>query len=126
MPSDQEGDDRNEEPSVVTLQSATAKDADTLNENPGSVDTEKPVTSLLRRSTQLRIVSLFRRSPGVVAAGSIAVLFAAAYLLAPPMGRDLAAQVAHAEFAEMRWPELLNLRCIAVSTHSATASCLLW
>jgi hypothetical protein len=26
------------------------------------------------------------------------------------MGRDLAAQVAHAEFAEMHWPELLNLR----------------
>jgi hypothetical protein len=107
MPSDQEGDDRNEESSAVTLQSATAKDADTLNENPGGVDTEKPVTSL-RRSIQS--LPLIRRSPGVVAAGSIAVLFAAAYLLAPPMGRDLAAQVAHAEFAEMHWPELLSLR----------------
>jgi hypothetical protein len=85
MPSDQEGDDRNEEPSAVTLQSATAKDADTLNENPGDVDTEKRVTNL-RRSIQLRMLSLFRRSLGVVTAGSIAVLFAAAYLLAPADG----------------------------------------
>ncbi len=59
---------------------------------------------------QSRLLSLFRRSPGVVVAGSIAVLFAAAYLLAPPMGRDLAAQVAHAQLAELHWPELLNLR----------------
>jgi hypothetical protein len=109
MPSDQEGDDRNEEPSAVTTQSPTAQDADTLNANPVDVDTENRVT-VLRRSLQSWMLSLFRQSPGVVAAASIAVLFAVAYLLAPPMGRDLAAQVAHAEFAEMHWPELLNLR----------------
>jgi hypothetical protein len=109
MPNDQEGDDRHEEPSAVTLQSATAQDANTINEDRQGIDTEKPVTSR-RLTIQLRMLSLYRRSPGVVVAGSIAVLFAAAYLLAPPMGRDLAAQVAHAEFARMHWPELLNLR----------------
>ena len=93
----------------MTLQPGTANDADALNGNPASVDTEQPVTSL-RRIIQLRMLSLFRRWPGVVAAGSIAVLLAAAYLLAPPMGRDLAAQVAHAAFAKTHWPELLNLR----------------
>src|SRR5829696_422645 len=36
-------------------------------------------------------------------------LFAAAYLLAAPMGRDLSAQVAHAQLAEQHWPALLNL-----------------
>ena len=109
MPNDQEGDDRYEEPSAVTLQSSTAKDADTLNANQVDVDTENRVTRL-RRSVVPQLHSLYRRSPGVVVAGSIAVLIAAAYLLAPPMGRDLAAQVAHAEFARMHWPELLNLR----------------
>jgi hypothetical protein len=109
MPSDQEGDDRHEEPSAVTLQSSTAKDADTLNVNQGDVDTENRVIRL-RRSVVPQIRSLYRRLPGVVVAGSIAALVAVAYLLAPPMGRDLAAQVAHAEFARMHWPELLNLR----------------
>ena len=42
-------------------------------------------------------------------AGSLAVVFAAAYLLAAPMGRDLSAQVAHAQLAEQHWPALLNL-----------------
>jgi hypothetical protein len=55
------------------------------------------------------VPALYRRSPGIVAAGSLAVLFAAAYLLAPPMGRDLSAQVAHAQLAEQHWPALLNL-----------------
>jgi hypothetical protein len=53
--------------------------------------------------------ALYQRSPGIVASGSIAVVFAAAYLLAAPMGRDLSAQLAHAQLAE-HWPELLNLR----------------
>ena len=53
---------------------------------------------------------LYRRSPGVVAAGSISGLFAGAYLLAPPMGRDFSAQLAHAQLAESHWPELLDLR----------------
>src|SRR4029453_10402702 len=51
-----------------------------------------------------------RRSPGIVGAGSIAVLFAIAYLLALPMGRDLSAQLAHARLAESHWPVLLDLR----------------
>ena len=58
----------------MTLQSSTAKDADTLDENQGAVDTENRVSR--RRSIQSRMLSLFRRSPGVVVAGSIAVLFA--------------------------------------------------
>ena len=56
------------------------------------------------------MLALYRRSPGVVAAGCIAVLLAAAYLLAPPMGRDFSAQLAHAQLAESHWPELLDLR----------------
>jgi hypothetical protein len=54
--------------------------------------------------------SLFSQWPGVVVAGAMAVLIAAAYLLAAPMGRDLSAQMAHAQLAESHWPELLNLR----------------
>jgi hypothetical protein len=46
-------------------------------------------------------------------AGSIAVLVAVAYLLAPPMGRDFSAQLAHAELAELHWPALLDLRWYA-------------
>jgi hypothetical protein len=41
----------------VTLQPGTANDADALNGNPASVDTEQPVTSL-RRIIQLRMLSL--------------------------------------------------------------------
>src|SRR5215211_3912581 len=61
------------------------------------------------RRIRSRVPALFRRSPGIVAAGSLAVLFAAAYLLAAPMSRDLSAQVAHAQLAEQHWPALLNL-----------------
>jgi hypothetical protein len=43
--------------------------------------------------------------PVVVGAG-----FAVAYLLAPPMGADLAAQLAWADLAEQHWPVLLDLR----------------
>ena len=56
------------------------------------------------------MLALYRRSPGIGATGSIAVLFAVAYLVAPPMGRDFSAQLAHAELAESHWPELLDLR----------------
>ena len=63
-----------------------------------------------RRSIRSHMLALYRRSPGIVAAGSIAVLFAGAYLLAPPMGRDFSAQLAHAQLAESHWPELLDLR----------------
>ena len=54
--------------------------------------------------------SRLQRSPSMVVAGSIAVLFATAYLLAAPMGRDLSAQLAHAQLAEQAWPAVLNLR----------------
>jgi hypothetical protein len=43
--------------------------------------------------------------PTLVGAG-----FAVAYLLAPPMGADLSAQLAWAELAEQHWPALLDLR----------------
>jgi hypothetical protein len=56
------------------------------------------------------MLALYQRSPGIVAAGSIAVVFAVAYLFAPPMGRDFSAQLAHAQLAESHWPELLDLR----------------
>ncbi|HEY9379006.1 MAG TPA: hypothetical protein VIQ02_18165 [Jiangellaceae bacterium] len=36
--------------------------------------------------------------------------FALAYLLAPPMGADLSAQLAWADLAEQHWPALLDLR----------------
>src|SRR5215216_3587812 len=75
--------------------------------NSAGVDQE--ITSL-RRGIRFRMHAVYRRSPGLVAAGSIAVLFAVAYLVAPPMGRDFSAQLAHAELAESHWPELLDLR----------------
>jgi hypothetical protein len=56
------------------------------------------------------MVSYARQSPGIVIAGSIAVLLAAAYLIASPMGRDLSAQLAHAELAESHPFALLDLR----------------
>jgi hypothetical protein len=46
----------------------------------------------------------------VVGAASVAVLFAIGYLLVAPMGRDLSAQLAHAQLAELHWPALLDLR----------------
>jgi hypothetical protein len=64
----------------------------------------------LPHRTRSRLLSLCRRWPGIVAGGSLAILFAVAYLLAAPMGRDLSAQISHAQLAEWQWPELLNLR----------------
>jgi hypothetical protein len=40
----------------------------------------------------------------------VGAVIAAAYLLAPPMGADLSAQIAWADFAESHWPALLDLR----------------
>jgi hypothetical protein len=91
----------------LSTQSATRKDADGVTAKSGGVDLGTRGTSP-HRSRRLRL--LVRRSPGVVAAGSVAVLFAVAYLLAPPMGRDFSAQLAHAQLAESHWPELLDLR----------------
>jgi hypothetical protein len=93
----------------VTIQPPTAKDVETVNGNSGDVDTAKEIASL-RRGIGFWMLALYRRSPGIIAAGAIAVTFAAAYLLAPPMGRDFSAQLAHAELAESHWPELLDLR----------------
>ncbi len=55
-------------------------------------------------------LSLYRQSPGIVAAGVIGVGFAVGYLLVAPMGRDLSAQIAHAELAKQHWPAPLDLR----------------
>jgi hypothetical protein len=93
----------------VTIQSPNAKDAETINANSGDVDTAKEITSP-RCGIRFRMLALYRRSPGIIAAGALAVAFAGAYLLAPPMGRDFSAQLAHAELAESHWPELLDLR----------------
>ena len=69
--------------------------------------------------------SLFRRSPGVVGSGSMAVLVAIAYLLAAPMGRDLSAQLAHAQLVRRTGPSFWISVGMAVSTRSAIAFCLL-
>ena len=93
----------------MSLQSPTASDADTVNASPGSQNTQTRVTSLARR-TRSRMLSSIRRSPGIMVAESFAVLFATAYLLAAPMGRDLSAQLAHAQLVEFAWPAVLDLR----------------
>ena len=96
----------------MSIQSPTARDAETVIANSRGVHAQKTIASLYRW-LQPRMRSYFRRSPGVVLAGSIAVLLAAAYLIARPMGRDLAAQLAHAELAEAHYPALLDLRWYA-------------
>jgi hypothetical protein len=93
----------------VSLQSPTARDAETINASPGNQNTQTRVTSLARR-IRSRMLSFVRRSPGIIVAGSFAVLFATAYLLAAPMGRDLSAQLAHAQLVELAWPAVLDLR----------------
>ena len=93
----------------MTMQYPTAKDAETPPANSGAGEPEKSLTDP-RGSLGSRMLSLYRRTPGVIVAGSIAVLVAVAYLLAPPMGRDFSAQLAHAELAELHWPVLLDLR----------------
>jgi hypothetical protein len=93
---------------AVTLDSPAAKDDKTVTATAGGVDTQ-PDTSLARRAGS-RLRSLVTQSPGVVIAGVLAALVAAAYLLVAPMGRDLSAQMAHAQLAELHWPELLSLR----------------
>ena len=93
----------------MSIQSPLARDAETVSANSRGVEMQKRITSLYRWIRR-RMLSLFRESPGIAIAGSMAVLFAAAYLIAPPMGRDLSAQLAHAELAESHWPALLDLR----------------
>jgi hypothetical protein len=93
----------------VSIQSTAARGAETVNANSGDVDTATEITSV-QPGIRFRMLSVCRRSPGIIAAGGIAVGFAVAYLLAPPMGRDFSAQLAHAELAELHWPALLDLR----------------
>jgi hypothetical protein len=93
---------------AVTIHSSAAKDDETADANSGGVDTERRIASP-HHGIGSAVLSLYQRSRGTVAAGSIAVLFAAAYLLVAPMGRDLSAQLAHARLAQLYWPELLNL-----------------
>ena len=92
------------------VKDAETADANSANANSGGIDAEVSGTS---RGIRSRLLSLYQRSPGIIAAGSVAVLFAIAYLLAAPMGRDLSAQLAHAQLAESHWPELLDLRWYA-------------
>jgi hypothetical protein len=106
--------ERNEEPEALRTQSSTAKDVDTADANSSGVASEKIGTesTVTSRPRKIRswMLSRYRRSPGVIASGSLAVLVAVAYLLAPPMGRDYSAQLAYAELAKQHWPELLDLR----------------
>ncbi|HEY6686142.1 MAG TPA: hypothetical protein VI094_08045 [Propionibacteriaceae bacterium] len=106
--------ERNEEPEALSIQSSTAKDVGTADANssgvaPEKIGTESTVTSRPRKIRSW-MLSRYRRSPAVIASGSLAVLVAVAYLLAPPMGRDYSAQLAYAELAKQHWPELLDLR----------------
>jgi hypothetical protein len=110
-------EDRDEptgEPEALSIQSQSAKDVDTANSQSGGVAPKKIGTestaSSRRRKIRSRMLLLYRRSPAVTVSGSIAVLIAVAYLLAPPMGRDYSAQLAYAELAKQHWPELLDLR----------------
>jgi hypothetical protein len=97
------------EADALSIDSPTAKNIDTVNVHSGGVDAESKITTL-REPIRTRTLALYRRSPGVVVSGAIAVVIAVAYLLAPPMGRDYSAQLAHAELARQHWPELLDLR----------------
>jgi hypothetical protein len=101
--------DRNQKPCSVNIQSTAARDAETVSANSGDVDTATEITSV-QPGIRFQMLALYRRTPGIIAAGAIAVVFAVAYLLAPPMGRDFSAQLAHAELAKSHWPALLDLR----------------
>src|SRR6188768_4206724 len=104
-----EGEDRNQKPCSVSIQSTAARDAEAVNANSGDVDTATEIASL-QPGIRFQMLALYRRSPGIIAAGAIAVALGVAYLLAPPMGRDFSAQLAHAELAGSHWPALLDLR----------------
>ena len=108
----------------MSIESPAANDTETITRDSRGGHTEKRITSL-GRSLRSRMLSLYERSPGVVSAGSIAVLFAAAYLLAPPMGRDYSAQLAHAQLASPIGLHYWTCVGMAGSILSATACCLL-
>ena len=97
------------ESNALRIGSPAAKDVDTVSVTSGHVSPEIMITTL-RRRIWTRTLSVYRRSPGVISSGAIAVVLAVAYLLAPPMGRDYSAQLAYAELAKQHWPEVLDLR----------------
>jgi hypothetical protein len=100
---------RNEQPAAVMTESQRTNVDETAHSNSLLVSTKDTINGRPRR-IPLRVRSLIKRSPGLFAAGAIGVVLAVAYLLAPPMGRDLSAQMAHAQLAEQHWPDLLDLR----------------
>jgi hypothetical protein len=106
---DDDGQHRNEEPEALSIQPRTAKGVDRIEAPSGDIAAEDTVTSRPQK-IRSRMLSLYQRSPGVIASGAVAIVFAAAYLLAPPMGRDYSAQLAHAKLAGQHWPVLLDLR----------------
>jgi hypothetical protein len=101
---DEDGEHRRRESAALSVQLPTAKELET--DNAG-------VVTRTGDAIRLRVLSLYRRAPGVIASGGLAVVFAVAYLLAPPMGRDYSAQLAHAELAKQHWPVVLDLRWYA-------------
>jgi hypothetical protein len=105
----EDGQDRYEKSGALSIQSPSAKDVDTVNVNPVGAATQSTATSRPHKIWSW-LLSLYRRFPGVIASGAVAVVFAVGYLLAPPMGRDYSAQLAYAELAKQHWPELLDLR----------------
>jgi hypothetical protein len=107
--SSDQGKDRHKEQLAVTIDSPAAKDDHVVAETSDGVETPSRITGVAR-GARSRLGSLIKRWPGVVLAGVMAVLIAVGYLLAAPMGRDLSAQMAHAQLAESHWPEILNLR----------------
>ena len=102
-------EDRYEKSEALSIQSRSAKDVDTVSVNPVGVATQSTATCRPHKIWSW-LLSLYRRFPGVIASGVVAVVFAVGYLLAPPMGRDYSAQLAYAELAKQHWPELLDLR----------------
>jgi hypothetical protein len=93
----------------VTTRSPAAKDAEAVNANTDRVDTAPEVPGP-SSAIRFRLLAMYRRSPGIIAAGAVAVGFGTAYLLAPPMGRDFsttgscrAGRVALAGAADLRW-----------------------
>ena len=109
----EDGVGRNGEPDALGIASATARHARTVAANSDGVDMNR-VTGP-RRMIRSQALSVYRWSPGIVTSGPLPVLFAAAYLLVAPLGRDLSAQIAHAEVAQQHWPALLDLRWYGVS-----------
>ena len=104
-----EGGDRHEGGFALSIESAAKKGTATVPADSSGVETEERVTRP-NVGKPAEWISLYRRSPGIIFAGSIAVVFAVGYLLVAPMGRDLSAQLAHAALAREHWLALLDLR----------------